>query len=256
MAGSDHPVDVDLRAGDTLLLYTDGLVEAQRDIIQGLRSLAETAAEARDLAAPQLARALVERSLEGAARRDDSLALVVRRTEPEVVDARGDGAGPFRHRGSPHSSQVAVARHHFIAWLAAHGATSGTDRQSLVEDLEIAVSELVANAARAASTYFEVSAVRTSSGYDVTVEDDGPGFGGRPVAGMVAEPDAERESGRGLFIVNALVDELDITERGGGTAVRFRKDWPDVDRSCIDARVERLDWAVGASEHGPVPGDA
>ena len=80
MAGSTELAEITLGKGDTLLLYTDGLVEGNKDIVRGMESLAEAASSLAALDAEMLASELVERTVQDAARRDDTLALVLRRT--------------------------------------------------------------------------------------------------------------------------------------------------------------------------------
>jgi len=83
--GSDNVVTTELAVGESLVLYTDGLIEARKDVLQGLASLVRHAADVSDLPAGAYAYELVQRSLAGADRRDDSLALVIRRTAPALV---------------------------------------------------------------------------------------------------------------------------------------------------------------------------
>lgn len=78
-AGSDAVVELMLGADETLVLYTDGVVETDKDIVAGLATLASNAARLRELEAAEMARALLERSLSTGGRRDDSLVLVLRR---------------------------------------------------------------------------------------------------------------------------------------------------------------------------------
>jgi PAS domain S-box-containing protein len=78
-AGSDDVVTCVLEPGDALVLYTDGLVEARRDIVLGLQDLQETAATLSELSAQELADALVAHALGDADRVDDALAVVIRR---------------------------------------------------------------------------------------------------------------------------------------------------------------------------------
>ena len=80
MAGSTELAEITLGKGDTLLLYTDGLVEGNKDIVRGMESLSEVASSLAALEAEVLATELVERTVKDAARRDDTLALVLRRT--------------------------------------------------------------------------------------------------------------------------------------------------------------------------------
>jgi serine phosphatase RsbU (regulator of sigma subunit) len=78
-AGTDRTASALLDPGDTLLLYTDGLVEAHRDIVGGLERLPEVARGLRTRSAAALARRTADLMLDGATRRDDTLVVAVRR---------------------------------------------------------------------------------------------------------------------------------------------------------------------------------
>jgi anti-sigma regulatory factor (Ser/Thr protein kinase) len=214
-AGSDHAVDIQLLPSDTLLLYTDGLVEAQRDILVGLDELAKTAALTRSLPANRLARELVERSLEGAARRDDSLALVLRHRAPVVA---GHEIG-FQHKGAPTVDQVPMVRHRFSEWISTRVEVSDME-----DEFAVVISELVTNAVRLATSYFEVRASIADDGVVLEVLDDGPGFASEET--YASQPDFEGESGRGLFIVKSIVDDLEVESSSMGSMVRVFKKSP------------------------------
>jgi serine phosphatase RsbU (regulator of sigma subunit)/GAF domain-containing protein len=79
LAGSEGIVETTLAPGDVLVLYTDGLVEARKDITVGIAALAALAGRLTALPTAALAAALVDEMLAGAERRDDTLALVMRR---------------------------------------------------------------------------------------------------------------------------------------------------------------------------------
>jgi PAS domain S-box-containing protein len=85
--GSDAVAEVLLKPGDSLLLYTDGLVEARKNIVTGLESLAQELARVWQLPAETMTDELVARALAGAERRDDTLALLVRRAGAPVPPA-------------------------------------------------------------------------------------------------------------------------------------------------------------------------
>ncbi len=120
--------DVTLDRGDTALLYTDGLIEARRDILAGLSDLKAAAAETATYPPHHLPRVLVERALAGAQRRDDTLALALRRRASPLGPAIRL-LGPFKHRFSPLLAAVPVARHLFLAW--AHHQALATDERRL-----------------------------------------------------------------------------------------------------------------------------
>jgi anti-sigma regulatory factor (Ser/Thr protein kinase) len=215
-AGSDGVVTVQLARSDTAVFYTDGLIEATKDIVKGLEALTRFAAETIGYPAAPLARALVERSLAGAMRNDDSLALVLRRRSPPSATARKP-LSALEYRFSPSTAAVPLARHLLEDWLVrvpveAHEAA----------DLLLVASELAANAVRHATGQQGSILLRASvQGSDVMleVEDDG----GEPVVlpGPADElPSGMVERGRGLFLVRALVDQLDSEVIEGRTIVR------------------------------------
>lgn len=205
-AGSEAVVELVLEPHDMLVLYTDGLIEATRDIIKGLNALEAAAAEMRSLPVSELVAQLVERSLAGSVRRDDSLALVVRR----------HGDHPFRHELPADPSAVRFLRRALAAWLQKAGRPP--------EDIDVLVlvaSELATNALRSGATCTVVRAW-VEDGHEVLeVEDDGPGFVVLDAPEMPLDEYAER--GRGLFISRRLVDSLDVARRESGTVVTARR---------------------------------
>jgi serine phosphatase RsbU (regulator of sigma subunit) len=79
LARSEAVAETALGPGDVLVLYTDGLVEARKDIGAGIDALSALASTLTALPASAFAAALVDQTLAGAERRDDTLALVLRR---------------------------------------------------------------------------------------------------------------------------------------------------------------------------------
>ena len=215
-AGSSEVVSVLLDRHDTLVLYTDGLIEASKDILVGLDGITEAAAQTAQYPAPHLARALVERALSGAERRDDSLALVLRRRTPPSP-SRARTLGPFEYRFSPSPVTVPLSRHLFADWVE-HLSLGDGERS----DLLLVVSELCSNAVRHASGAPRGLVLRAWAEGDsvvVEVEDDGAGF---ELHGRYDDepPDPDAEQGRGLYVVEALTDELSVRRNGGTTVVR------------------------------------
>jgi PAS domain S-box-containing protein len=78
-AGTDDVIDLEIPRGSRVLFYTDGLIEAGRDVTNGLSALAGIAAATRALPPGESARHIVEAVLADASRRDDCLALVLER---------------------------------------------------------------------------------------------------------------------------------------------------------------------------------
>lgn len=215
-AGSIEVVTITLGRNDTAVFYTDGLVEATKDIEDGFARLAGAARETARYPAMPMARALVERALEGHTHSDDSLALVLRRRSPPESEA-GPRMRPFEYRFSPVAANVSLVRHTLRDWLTLQDVT-GTDR----DDLVLIASELCANAVRAASGAPGSLALRARADGDsivVEVEDDGDGFELPPPANDGDLPDPDAESGRGLFLVGVLADELRVAVDSGRTVV-------------------------------------
>jgi len=215
-AGTTRVVDVALGRRDTLILYTDGLIEAGKDILLGLERITRAAAETAQYPAPHLARALVERSLSGAMRRDDSLALVLRRRIPPGAEAASPPPlGAFEYRFSPSLATVPLARHLLSDWLE-HLSVDDGERA----DLLLVASELCSNAVRHASGKPGALAMRAWADGDalvVEVEDDGAGM---ELNHRLEDPDLDAEHGRGIYVVRALTDDLTVRRIDERTVVR------------------------------------
>jgi anti-sigma regulatory factor (Ser/Thr protein kinase) len=213
-AGTTEVVELTMDRADTLVLYTDGLIEATKDILTGLERITRAAAETAQYPAPHLARALVDRSLSGAMRRDDSLALVLRRRIPPGADP-SPPLGAFEYRFSPSLATVPLARHLLGDWLE-HLALDDDERA----DLLLVASELCSNAVRHASGRPGALAMRAWADADavvVEVEDDGAGM---ELSHRLEDPDLDAEQGRGLYVVRALTDDLTVRRVDERTVVR------------------------------------
>lgn len=141
--------------------------------------------------------------------------------EPDRRPLDTSPPGPFSYHFSPNPAGVRVARYVLAAWLERQPGVN-TDA---IDDLLVVCSELCTNAA-SHSTGMEMAAVLSAhvDGDSVVLEvgDDGGGF---PFAGggSIRAAEAAAESGRGLFIVSALTDEMSVESTGGRTLVRVRK---------------------------------
>ncbi len=205
-----------LGRSDVLMLYTDGLVESTKDILQGLDSLRRAAIKTAPYPAPYLARALVETALMDAQWQDDTLALVLRRRTPPAPSPR-PLLGPFEYRFSPFEANVTLARHMFADWLN-RVPIAGEE----AEDLLIMASELCTNAVSHGSKSVSLRAWAEEHDLLLEVEDDG-GSLEWPERRYGELPDETADRGRGLFLVEALADEVHNDVEPGRTVVRCRK---------------------------------
>lgn len=213
-AGSDGIVEVVLERNDSLLLYTDGLIEASKNLDVGLTEVAREASLVSRYPPDQLARSLVDRMLQQGSRRDDTLAVVLRRRIPPPDGGRT--LGPFVHRFAPHEAVVPLARHLLVDWLE-HQPIDPAD----VEDLPLIVSELCTNAVRAANTEVVLRAWAERDALVIEVEDDGGRMPDRASPGLEPDvPAVDEEHGRGLYLAESLSDELTISVEDGRTVVR------------------------------------
>ena len=220
-AGSSGLVETTLGRSETALLYTDGLIESTKDVIEGLAMLRQAAIETVSYPARHLARSLVERALADAERHDDTLALVLRRRLPLSPELAGRRLGPFEYRFTPSINTVALARRFFADWLSYQPCDPACH-----DDLLLMVSELCTNAVRVASGEPGGVVLRAWDEGDtliVEVHDDGDGFGGHPTPADDRLPDPDALDGRGLFLVRALADDVQIDTAGAGTRVRCVK---------------------------------
>jgi PAS domain S-box-containing protein len=194
--------------GDTLVLYTDGVTEASRDLIAGITALHAAAAAVAPAPGPHPADAIRQRVIPDGSFDDVALLVVgtdcdeaerhIERWQFDVRDAAGAGA----------------VRRRFVASLEAHGF-SADDRDTA----ELVLGELIGNVVRHAAHIHAVEAVVDHGGdYSVLhIIDRGSGFyhNGR----LPADPYAE--GGRGLFLVGALTIAFTVSERcGGGSHAR------------------------------------
>lgn len=194
-----------LDPGDTVLLYTDGLVERRDEHIDDrLEQLRAAFAEA----PADLTQALehLTASLAGdEALRQDDVALLALRVEPEPTEM-------FAAAIEPVAEQLGALRGDLRGWLAAAGATA-----SEAGDVLIAVGEACANAIEhagvAGGTAIDVRGILVGREVVLHIRDSGSW---RP-----AEPRAER--GHGLRLMRVLMDRIDIASGAEGTRIELRR---------------------------------
>ncbi|MDZ4723387.1 MAG: ATP-binding protein [candidate division Zixibacteria bacterium] len=100
--------------------------------------------------------------------------------------------------------------------------------ESIIADIAISVSELVNNAIlhgnkSSVSKRVTVKLVKSNGSVTISVSDQGDGFQAEEVADPVADENLLREVGRGIFIVRALMDKVDIESSTIGTTISITK---------------------------------
>ncbi len=220
-----------LAPGETLLLYSDGLVERRDQAIgQGIERLAAVAAKAAcDPAWPEDAARHLLRAAEADGRVEDDAVVLALTWRPPVprrpaptsgrrAPGLGRRAGP-RARGwldpavanlvlAGQPESVPAAR----AWVRAALADRPAEERARAELL---VDELVANAVLHAGTTVRVALRRVGRGVHVEVADDSRQLPHRKLLGV------EAATGRGLLLLDRLADDWGVVTAPAGKAVWF-----------------------------------
>ncbi|MEN3273100.1 MAG: hypothetical protein V7636_1861 [Actinomycetota bacterium] len=207
---------VHLSPGDTLVLFTDGVIEARHpDGVQVPEGFLEAIVEANAAGGPAAIGAAVESAvleIGGGRARDDMAVLTVGVGQRIAVPSPSDRS--FDRRYPAEAASVSTARAGVREWLEAHALVPRR-----VDDLLVAMTELATNAVRGARTAIQVRAWTTPDAVWIEVIDDGAGFDPSiPHSARDLDPLAER--GRGLFLVATLADECTIESGPNGTIVR------------------------------------
>ncbi|MDP8943328.1 MAG: SpoIIE family protein phosphatase [Actinomycetota bacterium] len=195
--------EVALGDGATLVLCTDGLVERRSEALdEGLARLRDTV-----LDGPQAPEALCDHVLAAAVPReggDDDVALLV--LQPAVLGAEG-----LRLRLAADPDELARLRRLLGRWLRT--VEAGPEE---AYDITVACTEACANAVEHAyspgDASFELAAALDDGEVAITVRDSGRW---RPARGV--------NRGRGLQIMESLMDRAEVTRGEKGTTVELRR---------------------------------
>jgi anti-sigma regulatory factor (Ser/Thr protein kinase) len=199
MPGGYKEAVADIEAGSTLILYTDGLVEDRGvPIDDGLERLRQAV-----MSGPDDPEALCDHCLEAMGRSGsaaDDVALFVLRTVPVAVPE-------LRLELSTQPRSLTSLRRTLGRWLDHAGAS---DEES--QDIRMAAHEAACNSMEHAYGFedavFKLDATRSDGRVSIVVSDTG---GWR-------EP-RESDRGRGLDLMRALMDEVDLQAGSEGTTV-------------------------------------
>jgi serine phosphatase RsbU (regulator of sigma subunit)/anti-sigma regulatory factor (Ser/Thr protein kinase) len=194
---------IPLVPGSTVLLYTDGLVERpEAPLDQGLEWLREFAG--RVPASPdELCGALLQARFRDAPPRDD-VALLAVRLEPVPLDRI-----ELTLRAEPES--LAHMRRSLGRWLRAAGAGDSDTYETLVACGE-ACANAIAHAYPPGEASYVVEARREDGAVELRVRDFGSW-----------RPPRSGSQGRGLRLIEELMDEVHIDRGPAGTLVRMRR---------------------------------
>lgn len=199
-----------LTPGSTLVLFTDGLVEQRGvDIDEGFAKIAAVLADTSGRLPREVADAVLSR-LRPAAGYDDDVAMVVYRQPP----------APLRLDVPARADELAVLRRTLKGWLAAAAVP-----HDLAADLVAAANEACSNSIEHAyRNNNDAGRVRMSATCDIdtvviVVADTGSW---KPRA---SDPGYR---GRGIDMMRALTEELDIDHSESGTTVRMSVTLPAI----------------------------
>ncbi len=191
----------DLRPGDVLVFYTDGLIERRdRALPDGLAALRAVAAGATAVDAAGIGEELLARLADSP---EDDVAVVVVRI-PDLTDTSGHGGNVRSRRWQLPSEPASIAR-------ARHAVVRTCQAWELGDaaNAELVVSELVANAVLHGWGRVTLRLHDTGEGLRIEVEDSNPT---PPVA---TEGHPGRIGGFGMRIVERLADWGWRPSRGG-----------------------------------------
>ena len=207
VAPAPQYLDGEVRVGpdETLFFYTDGLIERPTQPYDiGLARLVESLAAHAGADPPELVDAVLDDLVSFEERPDDIAVLALR-------PAPADGAR-FSRRYALEPPMLALLRADLRRWLLGIGADG-----DLADEIVLSTSEAVANAIEHAETpaqqTVEVEASVRAPDVVVVVQD----------FGTWREPPRTTDRGRGLVLIRALMDSVEIEPAPRGTRVTMHR---------------------------------
>jgi PAS domain S-box-containing protein len=188
-----------------LVLYTDGLTEATRDVLEGEARLRAALAQPSLFDHEMPAKALRRRLLPNGSR-DDVAILAVRVLAQPAIPEPGRAPRTWRFRAEDMERAVS-ARHEFAALL-----TASDFAPDEVAAAQLVFGELLGNAIRHATGTIEASLVWVGANPVLHLLDDGPGYRSE----VPQLPAQFSENGRGLFIVASIAEDFSVVRRARG----------------------------------------
>jgi PAS domain S-box-containing protein len=204
--GGDVTRQYVLAPNTTLLLYTDGLIEAGHDVIAGEAAVARALREADVATAPARA---IHQAVLGDAGAGDDVALLVVAFRGSLFALGGDRGAQRWTFDVDDGAAAAKARNAMVRALERRGVAE--DERTIAE---LVFAELIGNVKRYAPGPVDVALDLSVEFGVLHVVDTGTGF--QHNARLPA--DALDERGRGLFIVATIAEEFAVTRDPDGGA--------------------------------------
>jgi serine phosphatase RsbU (regulator of sigma subunit)/anti-sigma regulatory factor (Ser/Thr protein kinase) len=179
-----------------LVLYTDGIVEIDRDVIAGTKMLERVLASDAVLHAASPAE-FIERAIANQTPRDDIAILVIN---------FADGELRWQFEAADSRSAYSMREAFFQRILT----TCDADEEQL-STCGLIFAELIGNAVRHAPGSLAVSLEDRDGAFILHIIDKGPGFGYEPTL----PGNIWAESGRGLFLISKLAREVSVEQIPG-----------------------------------------
>lgn len=198
-----------LNPGSTLMLYTDGLVERRdRPIDNQIGRLSAVLADTADLPVEDVADTVLGR-LAPDSGFDDDVAILVYRSPKASLVIDDTATAP----------KLTEIRHRLAAWLAANGASD-----SSVSDLILVVNEACSNSVEHAYRDREPGRMRVEAEiHDMSIHVRVTDFGS-----WKAPPPDPGTRGRGLSLMRAVSDRVDLDGTSAGTTVDMTFQLPEI----------------------------
>ncbi|MFN2449202.1 MAG: SpoIIE family protein phosphatase [Candidatus Baltobacteraceae bacterium] len=201
---------VQMSANSVFVLYTDGVTEHNRTPVDGERQLLAAVRASCEQNRRMLARDILHGVLGRSRTRDDAAVLAIKFVgEPTLVRGRDSLRWTFDVADPEAANRL---RTRVMIAVAEYGA-SGCDMPAT----ELVLGELLANVVRHTPGPIVIELSGRSPAYVLSVTDAGPGF----ALSRDLPEDPLSEHGRGMFLIRALADDVEVTRAPqGGSTVR------------------------------------
>ncbi|HET9030161.1 MAG TPA: ATP-binding SpoIIE family protein phosphatase [Candidatus Aquilonibacter sp.] len=197
-----------LDVGSALVMYTDGLIEVRRDLVDGLNRLEAAAHLAHAAGGENIAESIREHVFGDTLPFDDTAIMFVGVTALgalPAVDHRRSWTIDAKNERTAHQTRRAL-----MWYLGQYGSARSDFGGS-----ETIIGELLGNVARHTPGFAEITVEWRNGLATIEVRDHGDAF-----TIPATEPDILSESGRGLRLIQTLAESVMIERAGDGNRVR------------------------------------